>query len=92
MNEQIMALLWTASFRYYCGRMTAGTHSFCDALLAHWESIPVEARVSIREELRRSIDADEASRRNQNTEFHPLGHSVDRAAWLTVNLAIKDEA
>lgn len=83
LDDQELATLWIASFRYYCGRMTASVWGFCNQLIRHWPSIPHEARELIRVELRAEVRLDNASRATES-KHHPLGMDCDRDDWLRV--------
>lgn len=91
LDDQELATLWIASFRYYCGRMTLATHSFCGSLVRHWDSIPLHAKAIILEDLREDVQRDSESRA-RGDGHHPLGMDMDRAAWLDVLRHIEGES
>ena len=40
LSESDLEALWIGSFRYYIGRMTISTNSYCDLLMNNWDAIP----------------------------------------------------
>ena len=76
-------MLWIGSFRYYLGRMTISTHSYCDSLMCNWGVIPNRAKVVIARDLGDAIKRDD-DRRESGDAYRPLGHDCDSQKWREV--------
>lgn len=76
-------MLWIGSFRYYLGRMTISTHSYCDSLMRNWSAIPERARIVIKRDLIEEIKRDDIAREN-GIEHKALGHDCDSRKWREV--------
>lgn len=79
--------LWIASTRYYLGRSTADTHSFCDSLLKHWGNIPENTQSIIRRDVYEAVERDDRDR-NHGKEHCALGHDIDSQKWRSVFIGI----
>ena len=75
--------LWIASFRYYLGRMTISTHSYCDSIVRNWPAIPERAKIVILRELQEEIKRDDRDRENRK-DCKALGHDCDSQKWREV--------
>ena len=78
-----LEMLWIGSFRYYLGRMTISTHSYCDALMRNWSSIPERGRYVIERDLLEEIKRDDLDRVS-GSEHKALGHDCDSQKWREV--------
>jgi len=76
-------MLWIGSFRYYLGRMTISTHSYCDSLMCNWGAIPERAKVVIIRDLEDAIKRDD-DRMESGDAYKPLGHDCDSKKWREV--------
>jgi hypothetical protein len=76
-------MLWIGSFRYYLGRMTISTHSYCDSLMCNWGTVPERAKVVIMRDLDEEIKRDDADR-ERGSEHKALGHDCDSQKWREV--------
>lgn len=73
-------MLWIGSFRYYLGRMTISTHSYCDSLMRNWSAIPERAKHVILRELQEEIKRDDIDRES-GKDYKALGHDCDSKKW-----------
>ncbi len=78
-----LEMLWIGSFRYYLGRMTISTHSYCDSLIRNWSTIPERARSLIERDLLEEIKRDDRDR-ERGSEHKALGHDCDSQKWREV--------
>lgn len=78
-----LEMLWIGSFRYYLGRMTISTHSYCDSLIHNWPVIPERAKTVILRELEEEIKRDDRDRES-NKDHKALGHDCDSQKWREV--------
>lgn len=76
-------MLWIGSFRYYLGRMTISTHSFCELLITNWAEIPKRAQVVIKRDLFEEIQRDDRDRESDR-DHKALGHDCDSRKWREV--------
>ena len=76
-------MIWIGSFRYYIGRTTIVTHSFCESLIKNWHSIPERAQVVIKRELLEEMRRDDDDRESSKS-YKSLGHDCDSAKWRNV--------
>jgi hypothetical protein len=76
-------MLWIGSFRYYLGRMTISTHSYCETLMNHFHTIPKRAQEVIKRDLAEEIKRDDSDRENER-EHKTLGHDCDSQKWREV--------
>ncbi len=87
LTEDDLSRLWIGAFRYYCGRMTISTHSFCNSIIVNWSQIPDQAKEVIKRDLLEEIKRDDRDR-EQNREHKALGHDIDSKMWREVFAAI----
>jgi len=76
-------MLWIGSFRYYLGRMTISTHSYCDSLMRNWSEIPDRVKSVIERDLLEEIKRDDRDR-ERGSEHKALGHDCDSQKWREV--------
>ncbi len=76
-------MLWIGSFRYYLGRMTISTHSYCETLMNNFHTIPKRAREVIKRDLAEEILRDDRDR-ERGSEHKALGHDCDSQKWREV--------
>lgn len=83
-----MQLVWLGATRYYIGRMSSATATFCTVLATSWDKLPVGTRKLLRREVEATFDLDDELRaaRSQglSTGPLPLGTDCDRAQWERV--------
>lgn len=82
-----LEMLWIGAFRYYLGRMTISTHSFCDALMENWLEIPKRAQIVIKRDLEEEINRDDMDRKAER-DHCALGHDCDSQKWREVFVVI----
>ena len=90
LTEQEAGALWTASFRYYLGRMTIATHSYGEMLEKHWKDIPKYARKIILRDLEEAIVRDEEDRARKS-DYKTLGMDMDSNMWRKLQMRFKEE-
>ena len=90
LTESDLNSLWVGAFRYYLGRMTISTHSFCSSLIDNWEQVPEQAQRVIKRDLLEEIKRDDEDRRVLR-ECRALGHDCDSQKWREVWRAIEVE-
>jgi hypothetical protein len=83
LSKDDLELLWIGSFRYFLGRMTISTHSFCDSIIKNWDEIPQRAQVIIERELFDAIERDDQDRKVCE-DYKALGHDCDSQKWREV--------
>ena len=76
-------MLWIGSFRYYLGRMTISTHSYCETPMNNFHTIPKRAREVIKRDLAEEILRDDRDR-ERGSEHKALGHDCDSQKWREV--------
>ena len=83
LSESDLEELWIGSFRYYIGRMTISTHSYCDLLMNNWDAIPKRSQLVIKRDLFEEIRRDDRDRESAR-EHKALGHDCDSQKWREV--------
>lgn len=83
LSENDLNRLWIASTRYYLGRATADTHSYCDSLATHWGGIPENIQSIIRRDIKEAIERDDRDR-GEGKEYCALGHEIDSKKWRKI--------
>ena len=83
LSKDDLELLWIGSFRYFLGRMTISTHSYCDSLMRNWSAIPDRAKFVIGRELFEAIERDDHDRKVCE-DYNALGHDCDSQKWREV--------
>ena len=84
MNAHDIERLWVGATRYYLGRMTADTHSYCAQLIGEWWWLPRSLRDQIQRDVEREFERDDEWRKNDSLRPYPLGMDCDREAWERV--------
>lgn len=75
--------IWSAAFRYYCGRRTIAVWAFTRTLIREWPNIGEGVRAIIRRDLEREFECEDRARESRS-DVRWLGDDCDRRAWEEV--------